>query len=169
MLEKKTGQILFLVGIIATAGILSLVVIHLLTPVELSIKDAPYDDLVSINVDIAAVEIHRTDHARWYSLMSGNEVRVNCSVTGDEEIISRPHMGPGTYDIIRIKFNKIQLRYNNDSLYEVDKYESQNLVQNFWMEIPINFVYDGGGGKILFDITINNNYEAVVTIIETTT
>jgi len=166
-MESKTSQVLFIVAIIATAGIVSFALVTMLSPLELTIKDAPYDDLVSINVDISAVEIHRTDLARWISLMNGNENRLNCSIDGTEETISRPNMGAGTYDIIRIKFNHIRLRYNNDSLYEVDKYESQNTVQNFWLEIPINFVYDGAGGKILFDITINDNSEAVVTIIQT--
>lgn len=167
-MESKTSQVIFIVAIIAAAGIVSVALINLLSPLQVSIKDAPYDDLVSINVDIAAVEIHREDLPRWISLMNGFERRLNCSVTGEEESISRPHIGSGTYDIIRIKFNHIRLRYNNGSLYEVNKFENQNMVQNFWLEIPIDFVYDGTGGKVLFDITVNNDFEAVVTIIQTT-
>ncbi len=166
-MENKTAQVLMIVAIIATAGIVSFTVISLFQPLDLSIKDAPYDDLVSINVDIAAVEIHRIDQARWISLMSGNQKRLNCSVNGTEENINRPHIGAGTYDIIRIKFNHIRLRYSNGSLYEVDKYENQNMVQNFWLEISIDFTYDGSGGQVLFDVTINDNYEAVVIIVQT--
>jgi hypothetical protein len=159
--------IALLIGCIATAGILSYFLIVNLGQMEILIKDAPYDDLVSINVDIAAVEIHKEDEARWIPLMNGQEKQINCSVTGEVEKICRSDLAGGTYDLIRIKFNHIRLRFNNDSLYELDKYENQNQVQNLWLEIPINFTYDGVGGQILFDITVNNNYEAVVTVLNT--
>ncbi|HUX98431.1 MAG TPA: DUF4382 domain-containing protein [Candidatus Deferrimicrobium sp.] len=165
-MERKFAVAL-LVIIVASAGLLSVMMFTLFGPIKILIKDAPYDDLVSINVDIAAVEIQKVDEARWITLMQGAERRLNCSVTGEAEEICKSDISAGTYDLMRINFNHIHLRFNNGSLYEVDKYENQNTVQNYWLEIPINFTYDGAGGYILFDITINEDCEAVVTIIQT--
>ncbi len=166
-MENRKFWIPFLIITIASAGIFSYFLISSIMPLEVLIKDAPYDDLVSINVDIAAVEIHKSDEARWIPLMEGYERQLNCSVTGEVEKVCRSDLTAGHYDLMRIKFNHIRLRYNNGSLYELDKYENQNTVQNLWLEIPIDFNYDGGGGHVLFDVTVNNDYEAVVTIIDT--
>ncbi len=165
-MDKKKVWAPLVIAIIAIAGITTTVLLLNLGRLQVSIKDAPYDDLVSINVDISAIEIQEEGENRWISLMQGNTY-CNCSVDGEEESICKTFLSAGTYDLIRIKFNHIRLRFNNDSLFEIDKYENKNLVQNFWLTIPIDFVYDGLGGKILFDITINDDYEAVVTIVQT--
>jgi hypothetical protein len=164
-MERKFAVAL-LVIIVASAGLLSYMMVALFGPIKILMKDAPYDDLVSINVDISAVEIQKEGEARWITLMQGTERRLNCSVTGEVEQVCKSDISAGTYDLMRIKFNNIHLRFNNGSLYEVDKYENQNMVQNYWLEIPINFTYDGAGGYILFDITINDDCEAIVTIIQ---
>ncbi len=83
------------------------------------------------------------------------------------EQICNSDLSPGTYDIIRIKFNNIKLHYNNGSLYELNKFQNQIQIQNYWLEIPINFTYDGAGGEVLFDVSVNSDYEAVVTIVQT--
>ncbi len=166
MVNKKILA-LAIIGIVALSGGLTAAVLYFLEPLQISIKDAPYDDLVSINVDISAIEIHNLDEARWIPLMQGN-CTCNCSVSGEEEPIPNNDLVAGTYDLIRIKFNHIQLQYNNGTFGTVGSFQNHNMVQNFWLEIPITFEYDGIGGKILFDITIDSNYEANVTIVEAT-
>jgi len=166
MFNKKIWISLLIVSVVTT-GILAAFLILNQGPLQILIKDAPYDNLVSINVDVAAVEIHKQDENRWIPLMSGVEKRVNCSVTGEVERICDATLETGTYDMIRIKFNHIRLHYHNGTLCELQKYENQNMIQNLWLNFTINFTYDGAGGQILFDITVNNNYEAVVTIVKT--
>jgi hypothetical protein len=170
MVKNKILAIAVIGLIIASAGITT-AMIYFLQPLQLSIKDAPYDDLVSINVDISAVEIQNVDQARWIPLMQAakeGDCTCNCSVSGEEESVATSRLVAGTYDMIRIKFNHIRLQFNNGTLGEVDKFQNHVMIQNYWLEIPINFTYDGLGGKILFDITIDSNYEAVVTIVQAT-
>ena len=167
MVNKKILVPLLAICIVTTGFLIYFMTVNTGT-LQVSIKDAPYDDLVSINVDISAIQIQKVNTTNWVPLIQCDQKLLNCSVTGEEESVCRAELDTGSYNLIRIKFNHIQLRYNNDSLHEVDKYANQNQVQNFWLEIAIDFTYDGAGGKILFDITINNDYEAVVTIVQAT-
>ncbi|MFX1295821.1 MAG: DUF4382 domain-containing protein [Promethearchaeota archaeon] len=166
MVSKKV-PVLLMIGCLCTVGILCVTYLLNQKPLEISIKDAPLDELVSINVDIAALQVQKEDQVNWITLMEGSR-QLNCSVSGEQETICRSDISPGTYNIMRIKMNNIKLRFNNNSLYEVNKYENQNMVQNQWYEFNINFTYDGTGGKILLDITINNDLEANIIIIQAT-
>jgi Domain of unknown function (DUF4382) len=174
MVNKKILALAIIGLVIASAG-LATAMFYYLQPLQVSIKDAPYDDLISINVEISAIQIHNVDEARWITLVECNcisnctcDCSCNCSTSGEEEPICKYDLVAGTYDTIRIKFNHIRLQYNNGTLGDVEKFQNQNMVQNYWLEIHINFTYDGSGGKILFDITVDSNYEAVVTIVEAT-
>ncbi|NHI92378.1 MAG: DUF4382 domain-containing protein [Candidatus Lokiarchaeota archaeon] len=167
MMNKKLLLIPILVVSLITVGFISYFAISMVSPLQVSIKDAPYDGLVSINADVASVELRQNGIGRWYTIINAERV-CNCSVTGEEQEICKANLPAGTYDTIRIKFNRIRLQYNNGSLYEVTKFNNMNAIQNTWIEIPINFIYDGVGGKILFDITIDDNSTAVVTILYAT-
>jgi hypothetical protein len=152
---------------LVSAGFISYFSIAYASKLTIAIKDAPYDGLVYINADVAAIELRQGNAGRWYPIINAARI-CNCSVNGTEEEICKADLPAGTYDTIRIKFNRIRLRYNNNSLVEVQKFENQNTIANNWVEISINFVYDGIGGKMLFDITVNNDLEAVVTIVYAT-
>ena len=159
-MKNKKIYIPLIVAILVATGFISYAVIASASPLTISIKDAPYDSLVSIDVDIAAVEIQQSGIARWYPLVNAPRT-CNCSVDGTVEDICKADIPAGTYTSIRIKLNKIRLQYNNNSLIDV---KNRNTICNVWLEYPINFIYDGIGGQVLFDVSINDDLEAVIVI-----
>ena len=163
-MNRKLVVIPILIISLISVGFITYFAISTLSPLQVSIKDAPYDGLVSINTDVAAVELRQNGIGRWYPIINA-ERACNCSVTGEEEEICKANLPAGVYDTIRIKFSRIRLQYENGSLYEVTKFNNMITIQNTWLEISINFVYDGIGGKILFDISVDDNLNAVVIIL----
>jgi len=163
-MNKKLLIIPILIVSLVSVGFITYFAVSMFSPLQVSIKDAPYDGLVSINADVAAVELRQNGAGRWYPIINA-ERACNCSVTGEEEEICKANLPAAIYDTIRIKFSRIRLQYNNGSIYDVTKFNNMITIQNTWLELSINFIYDGIGGKILFDITIDDNLNAVVTIL----